>query len=514
VFAQTSKSLSQERHVLHQQSRYLDSSPDRLTGSEHATKATSLFRKASCACGGGCPSCNSNSGSLRVSQPDEPAEIEADRMADQVMRMPATGSKRENSHSSHIRDAVSSGGSPLDTNTRSFFEPRFGLDLGGVRIHTDSAAARSASAVHARAYTRGSEIVFGRGEYDPATESGKALLAHELAHVAQQDGSTDVIRRKVVDEDEIHGPILDQFSEETGIPRDEASHHSKEYETWLADKHAGAEEFEKFTLEAKHLKIPQVIRRFERMTLEELYDYRQNYMFDEKGPKDPAVIKYLTDLMTGRPIQACSKEDIKKTEDLTKAIMKDVPTKVDNALKAITKLLSLWSSNKPDLLAKRSKFAGEVGCAFISNFNVNETDSNFGTTAIRIERRLIQLQKRVAKPVSFACEPINQKICLEAKGRDAEGFVVNHKEPIHLCYGFRDGIFGQEATVIHELLHLLPGLGDDGGYAALSTMARTCKQGFQFSATPDVLGNTADAITGFIMHIDNTSATDLKVVPF
>jgi hypothetical protein len=86
VFAQTSKSLSQEPHVLHQQSRYLDSSPDRLTGSEHATKATSLFRKASCACGGGCPSCNSNSGSLRVSQPDEPAEIEADRMADQVMR--------------------------------------------------------------------------------------------------------------------------------------------------------------------------------------------------------------------------------------------------------------------------------------------------------------------------------------------------------------------------------------------------------------------------------------------
>jgi hypothetical protein len=60
----------------------------------------------------------------------------------------------------------------------------------------------------------------------------------------------------------------------------------------------------------------------------------------------------------------------------------------------------------------------------------------------------------------------------------------------------------------------LPGLGDDGGYAALSTMARTCKQGFQFSATPDVLGNTADAITGFIMHIDSTSATDLKVVPF
>jgi hypothetical protein len=238
-------------------------------------------------------------------------------------------------------------------------------------------------------------------------------------------------------------------------------------------------------------------------------------MFDEKGKKDPAVIKYLTDLMMGRPLQACSKKEVKQTDDLTKEIMKEVPAKVDNAVKAITRLLSLWSNHKPDLLAKQSKFAGEVGCAFISNFNVNETDSNFGTTAIRIERRLLSLQKRVAKPVSFTCEPINQKICLEAKGRDADGFVVNHKEPIHLCYGFRDGLAGfQQATVIHELLHLLAGLGDAGGYATLSTLARTCKQGFQFSATPDVLGNTADAITGFIMHIDATSPTDLKVVPF
>ena len=522
--------------------------------SPNVGESLTIYRKASCSCGGGCPSCQAMSG-LKMSQPHDASEIEADRVADRVMRMPdpnlhpaeqvpsvstvesakidrkcdrcaeeedemiqrkpsAHHGSKASGPTSHIGEALSSGGSPLDTKTRSFFEPRFGLDLGGVRVHTDSAAVRSANAVDARAYALGSDIVFGRGEYDPATESGKALLAHELAHVAQQDGSTAVVQRKVVDEDKLHGPILDAFSEETGIPRDEASHHSKEYEAWLADKHAGAEEFEKFTLEAKHLKIPQVIRRFERMTLEELYEYRQNYMFDEKGKKDPAVIKYLSDLMTGRPLQACSKEEIKKTDDLAKAIMTDVPAKVDNALKAVTKLLSLWASNKPDLLAKRSKFRGEVGCAFVSNFNVNETDSNFGTTAIRVEHRLLSLQKRIAKPVSFACEPINQKVCLEAKGRDAEGFVVNHKEPIHLCYGFRDGIFGQEATIIHELLHLLPGLKDDGGYATLSTMARTCKQGFQFSATPDVLGNTADAITGFIMHIDGTSATDLKVVPF
>jgi hypothetical protein len=64
------------------------------------------------------------------------------------------------------------------------------------------------------------------------------------------------------------------------------------------------------------------------------------------------------------------------------------------------------------------------------------------------------------------------------------------------------------------MLHLQPGLDDAGGYAALSTSAMTCKPGYQFTAAPDVLDNTADAITGFIIHIDNTSATDLKVVPF
>ena len=95
MFAQTSKSLSEGRHALHQQSRYLDSSPDRPTDSEHGTNATALFRKASCACGGGCPSCAAKSDNLRVSQPNDPAELEADRMADQVMRMSATGSKRE-----------------------------------------------------------------------------------------------------------------------------------------------------------------------------------------------------------------------------------------------------------------------------------------------------------------------------------------------------------------------------------------------------------------------------------
>jgi hypothetical protein len=85
-----------------------------------------------------------------------------------------------------VNGVLNSGGRPLDDATRRFFEPRLGYDLSGVRVHTDAAAIGSAKAVDARAYTLGNNIVFGSGEYDPDSESGRHLLAHELAHVAQQ----------------------------------------------------------------------------------------------------------------------------------------------------------------------------------------------------------------------------------------------------------------------------------------------------------------------------------------
>lgn len=65
-------------------------------------------------------------------------------------------------------------------------EPRFGHDLSHVRIHTDAAAAASARAVQARAYTAGQHIVFAAGAYRPATDDGRTLLAHELTHTLQQ----------------------------------------------------------------------------------------------------------------------------------------------------------------------------------------------------------------------------------------------------------------------------------------------------------------------------------------
>jgi hypothetical protein len=82
------------------------------------------------------------------------------------------------------------GGQPLPAATRSFFEPRFGVDFGGVRAHTHSGAAQIARSVNAKAFTLGQDLVFGEGQYSPETTDGKKLLAHELTHVIQQGGGT------------------------------------------------------------------------------------------------------------------------------------------------------------------------------------------------------------------------------------------------------------------------------------------------------------------------------------
>lgn len=80
------------------------------------------------------------------------------------------------------------GGSPLPDETRRQMEGYFGADLGQVRIHTGGAAAALSRELNAKAFTVGSDIFFGDGQYDPASIAGQATLAHELTHVRQQGG--------------------------------------------------------------------------------------------------------------------------------------------------------------------------------------------------------------------------------------------------------------------------------------------------------------------------------------
>lgn len=88
--------------------------------------------------------------------------------------------------STKVQAAVSRPGTPLLDKTRAFMESRLGYDFSYVRIHADEHAAEAAKSVNARAFTKGADIVFGRGQYAPHSSAGRWLLAHELTHVVQQ----------------------------------------------------------------------------------------------------------------------------------------------------------------------------------------------------------------------------------------------------------------------------------------------------------------------------------------
>ena len=83
-------------------------------------------------------------------------------------------------------------GESLDPVLRAGFGERFGFDFSQVRIHSGTVAGRLADAAGARAYTVGSHIVFGKGQFAPASSAGRGLIAHELGHVVEQ-AKADVV---------------------------------------------------------------------------------------------------------------------------------------------------------------------------------------------------------------------------------------------------------------------------------------------------------------------------------
>ena len=191
---------------------------------------------------------------LRISQQNDPAEREADRIADAVVRMPATSPLSLNyrtstpgtlhlkckacSHEQDENDGeqptilhrqpigtdfastpvggglesplpAGSAGHPLPVMTRNYFESRFGAEFGGVLIHTGFSASQSAKRINSRAYTYGDHIVFGAGEYRPETDDGKRLIAHELTHVLQQQGSRSLIQRQPTPKSSSEGKVAE-----------------------------------------------------------------------------------------------------------------------------------------------------------------------------------------------------------------------------------------------------------------------------------------------------------------
>jgi hypothetical protein len=139
-------------------------------------------------------------GRLRISRASDPAEREAGRVARAVAGA-ATPSRPEASSAAYpvsdidgsteraIRQARGSG-QPLPGRVRGPMEQQLGADLDGVRLHTDARADQLSRSLQAQAFTTGSDIFFRRGGYAPGSAAGRHVLAHELAHVAQQQLGT------------------------------------------------------------------------------------------------------------------------------------------------------------------------------------------------------------------------------------------------------------------------------------------------------------------------------------
>jgi len=85
-----------------------------------------------------------------------------------------------------VRNVLRSSGRPMSPEALSLMEPLFNFGLGQVRIHTGARAAQSAEAINVDACTLGNNIVFGEGQYMPASGQGRSLLVHELVHFVQQ----------------------------------------------------------------------------------------------------------------------------------------------------------------------------------------------------------------------------------------------------------------------------------------------------------------------------------------
>ncbi len=154
---------------------------------------------------------------LSLGAPDDPMEHEAEAVAERVMRAPAQHfvqrkcaeceqeeklhrKETESAHPIEVGtgasvsaeisrgiEATRPGGSAMDHHTLDFMENRFGASFSEVKIHKDAASAQLAGSLSAQAFTIGKEIYFNENKYNPDSDDGKRLLAHELTHVVQQN---------------------------------------------------------------------------------------------------------------------------------------------------------------------------------------------------------------------------------------------------------------------------------------------------------------------------------------
>jgi hypothetical protein len=177
---------------------------DRVSEQVMSRPETVLSR--GCACGGGCPTC-------QTKQPGRGVDRAQTKHG-------GSGGLGQTAVPPIARHGLRSPGRPLDAATRASMEQRFGHDFSMVRVHSGTAAEVSARDLKAYAYTVGHDIVFAAGRFAPGTHAGQRLIAHELTHVIQQqaaeprlqlapDPAVEATRRKAAAlENEILSPAI------------------------------------------------------------------------------------------------------------------------------------------------------------------------------------------------------------------------------------------------------------------------------------------------------------------
>lgn len=174
---------------------------------------------------------------LKVSEPGDDQEREADTMADKVVKRKPEDEKvhrrkeeekvnrKPEEEKVHKKPAAAAagapgvagpgavgkeGGSALPASALGEMSSSFGYDFGNVKIHTDRQAQEMSEQLGAQAFTYKGDIYFNKGKFDPNSKEGKWLLAHELTHVVQQSGdSMPVVQKK--DVPGISTPVPDKF---------------------------------------------------------------------------------------------------------------------------------------------------------------------------------------------------------------------------------------------------------------------------------------------------------------
>ncbi len=136
------------------------------------------------------------------------------------------GDAASNDFESSLNKAKS-GGQPLQSQLRTKMENAMGANFSGVKVHTDNQADQLNRSVQARAFTTGKDVFFKKGEYNPGTKGGQELIAHELTHVVQQNGTgiqqkeskQQEVQQQEIQQQEIQQQnIQTQKENKTGLP--------------------------------------------------------------------------------------------------------------------------------------------------------------------------------------------------------------------------------------------------------------------------------------------------------